>query len=77
MKNIFIKRLERTPLTDIAGRGRNLQKFVEDMLTMPQEQPNEIFRGLLREILLTESGVTAEELARDEMSALNRRGIER
>jgi hypothetical protein len=74
----FLKRIERTPLTDLWGTGKNLRMSVMEILReYPQEQDGENFRQLLREILLTESGVTGEELARDEIPAERRNGIER
>lgn len=59
------------------GRGKNLQKSVYDMLKISEDQPDGNFRRLLREVLETESGVTGEELWKEEMPLYGRRGVEK
>lgn len=77
MKDDFLKRIEQTSLADRWGTGRNLRTSVIEILReYPQEQDGENFRRLLREILLTESGVIGEELAREEMPPVTRHGKE-
>ena len=65
MKNEFLRRLEKTPLTDLFGRGKNLQLSILEILReYPQDQADENTRRLLREVLESESGVTGEEFAK-------------
>lgn len=65
MKNEFLRRLEKTPLTDLFGRGKNLQLSILEILReYPQDQADENTRRLLREVLESESGVTGEEFTK-------------
>lgn len=66
MKNEFLHRLEKTTLTDLFGRGENLRLSILEILRKyPQDQADENFRKLMREVLETESGVTGEELVKE------------
>ena len=68
MKNEFLHRIEKTPLVDLFGKGENLRRSILEILEKyPQDQADENFRELIREVLETESGVTGEEFANEKI----------